>query len=862
MSLTSVFEWVLRSSVMASILVLFILLIKLIVKEKLGAKWNYYVWLLVLIRLLLPVSIESSVSFFNVPGFFQQQNLPIVIENEYAPNQGVNVSEGETNRPVPAPSQEDVPAAQDEVPGDRITSTPSEGTATPDFSLFYLLSVIWFSGLILMAAYLALINAKFWLSIRNSNSSSLILQALLDRCKTEMNIGQDVRLIESDRVKTVTLFGFFKPSLLINPDIAKELTTEQLRLVFMHELAHIKQKDIVINWFAGLAIVMHWFNPVLWYSFFRMRQEREVACDAVAMSHLKPNEHNKYGQVIITLLEKYTQQRRIPGMIAVVGDNSNIKHRIAMINRFKCGANKLSVVTIIIVALLGGLFLTNANGNTAIISQLEEVHENGAVAVTEVRGNSTGNIVNGGLVAYQDGWIYYSNPQDEGRLYKKRTDGSEDTRLSNNSAMDINVVENWVYYNHSLNRNRETRSMGGSVYRVRTDGSEEVRLNDHSSSFVQVVDDWIYYLRFELESGGTVPYKMRLDGSEQTRIIDHNASELNVVDGWAYFIASERASIDDFAESQKWVYRVRTDGSDLTRLVARGSGGIGYLIVDGEWMYSNDFSNTRRTKTDGSNPSYPVGGYGYINVDGDWIYYVDIEDLWMNIYRTQVDDSAHERINDNRAENIFIVEDYVYYLSSGKLLKVEKNAPAQTGLKPREEYDEQEVREEIWQTATAILGEASSRQQDGVPDYNQGPAESGVDGIQYYRHIPFTFISAKLLPQSNRIEQMLDQIAQEYSAFFAELADMPGSDYLIGELQVDLIVYDQRWLYGIYILLDAETLINADWDNPTVEIQDDINGNDTFANWWEKNLSGNVAILQIDVIEENGTAKFIVGSYH
>lgn len=93
-----------------------------------------------------------------------------------------------------------------------------------------------------------------------------------------------------------------RPRLLIPYGIINKLSEEEKRYVFLHELAHLKRKDNLINWIMVLVQALHWFNPIVWYAFYKMREDCEVACDADVLSLLNPAEHKKYGETIINLI--------------------------------------------------------------------------------------------------------------------------------------------------------------------------------------------------------------------------------------------------------------------------------------------------------------------------------------------------------------------------------------------------------------------------------------------------------------------------------------------------------------------------------------------------------------------------------
>ena len=71
------------------------------------------------------------------------------------------------------------------------------------------------------------------------------------------------------------------------------------RYPIMHELTHLKNKDIFINWIITFLSMIYWFNPILLYGFHKMRQDCEFSCDGIAISYLDEGENLQYGNAII-----------------------------------------------------------------------------------------------------------------------------------------------------------------------------------------------------------------------------------------------------------------------------------------------------------------------------------------------------------------------------------------------------------------------------------------------------------------------------------------------------------------------------------------------------------------------------------
>src|SRR5258705_7189729 len=78
--------------------------------------------------------------------------------------------------------------------------------------------------------------------------------------------------------------------------ISERFSARELHHIFLHELAHIKRFDLEVNWLAAILQLVHWFNPVLWFAFARMRADREVATDALALSRAEQTENAPYGE--------------------------------------------------------------------------------------------------------------------------------------------------------------------------------------------------------------------------------------------------------------------------------------------------------------------------------------------------------------------------------------------------------------------------------------------------------------------------------------------------------------------------------------------------------------------------------------
>jgi len=177
-----------------------------------------------------------------------------------------------------------------------------------------------------------------------------------------MNISYRVKLAELEKIKTPLFCGTLSPLILLPANIRSILSLNDLRNIFMHELAHLKRKDVPIAWLAAFLQIIYWPNPLIWCAFFRMRIEREFACDAAALSLLGPEKAHAYGQTIISLLSHSPcNKRRLPVTAGILEARSNLKKRLDMISRFKKPSVLGKLLAMILLLTLAGVSLTEAN---------------------------------------------------------------------------------------------------------------------------------------------------------------------------------------------------------------------------------------------------------------------------------------------------------------------------------------------------------------------------------------------------------------------------------------------------------------------------------------------------------------------
>jgi beta-lactamase regulating signal transducer with metallopeptidase domain len=123
---------------------------------------------------------------------------------------------------------------------------------------------------VVLAVYVGAGNFRlWWLVTRERPLTDQKILDLLEDCKSQMDIRTMLGVVITNKVTSPALFGFLRPRLLLPAGMIETLSLEELRYVFLHELAHLRRRDIYVGWLMSLLQVLHWFNPLVWREFWK-----------------------------------------------------------------------------------------------------------------------------------------------------------------------------------------------------------------------------------------------------------------------------------------------------------------------------------------------------------------------------------------------------------------------------------------------------------------------------------------------------------------------------------------------------------------------------------------------------------------
>ena len=181
-----------------------------------------------------------------------------------------------------------------------------------------------------------------------------------------MGIRRRVALASLTHLGSPAVFGVWRIHLLLPETSLKMLSDQEWRLVFLHEMTHVRNYDTILNAILIAVQFLHWFNPFVWIALQRLRADRELVCDAIVIEHLKIGERLGYAQVLLRLAEAVSDgPRAFPSAVPVVSRASEIKTRVTMIKHHRHSSQTARAATIVCILMLGFLTFTRAREQEA-----------------------------------------------------------------------------------------------------------------------------------------------------------------------------------------------------------------------------------------------------------------------------------------------------------------------------------------------------------------------------------------------------------------------------------------------------------------------------------------------------------------
>lgn len=322
-------QWVSGLSLAGSVLILLLMLLRPLVRERVSKRWQYYIWLLVIVRLLAPVGALAPPAENGGPegGAAPVLSLPGVGTEE---TDGALWSETAAAETAPEP----------------------DAFGTLWTAVRENLWVIWLAGALALLVRKITAYQSFVRCLR-AGWEPVDDPTLLDRAAeigAEVGVKQPVELYVNPLAASPLLLGDRRPRVVLP---TAEMAEEDLRFVLLHELVHCRRRDVWYKWLVQITVCVHWFNPLVHWMGREVERLGELSCDEVVLRRLDGTERRAYGDALLRTVSAGGGYQADSPSPALGTDGKRLKERLDAIMDFGKTDGLSAVLAVLLAAMLG-----------------------------------------------------------------------------------------------------------------------------------------------------------------------------------------------------------------------------------------------------------------------------------------------------------------------------------------------------------------------------------------------------------------------------------------------------------------------------------------------------------------------------
>ena len=325
----------------STVLMAAVILLRQVFKNRISRRLQYGLWLIVLIRLVLPVQLGTS---------------PVSIDQSAPVKQVESVVTGTVREPVAGPSytviynqvaQEYVSAGQNiQIPEiqTQVHTETTQRISAPTFA--EIANTVWLTGAVLMGLWFLFVNLRFGHTLRKFSTEITVAD-----CPTPVKV--------CPRLQSPCLSGFGRPTVYLTENFAAD--PQRLRHILAHELTHLRHGDLLWSAVRSILLCVYWFHPLVWVSAILSKRDCELACDEGALKRLGEDQRIPYGRTLLDTVARTPSPHHLLETATSMNETKKqLKERVNFIVKKPKFYLILTVCVLLIIAVAAACTFTGA----------------------------------------------------------------------------------------------------------------------------------------------------------------------------------------------------------------------------------------------------------------------------------------------------------------------------------------------------------------------------------------------------------------------------------------------------------------------------------------------------------------------
>lgn len=346
----------LSMSVSGGLLILILLLEKRLLKDKVSRQWQYYIWMIVILRLLLPFGPEV-----NMLGKVYQ-----VVDRAVSQEASLFRQPLSSN----IPGGDFTPVIEDNGSVNSLSEDVTTVHPLQDI-VSLLMNHIW---LIWLMVALVLLIRKItiyqgfirYIYVGMVPISDIEILNRLSIAAEQSGIKKPIELCVNPLISSPLLIGFFHPCIVL-PD--EDISEKDFQYIVLHELIHYKRRDMFYKWLVQVTVCLHWFNPLVHFMSREINRACEFSCDEAVLAKIECGSAQDYGNTLLNAMAAVERYKKDFGAVTLSGNKQLLRERLVVIMSFKKRSMRTRLLTgvltlcIVFVAAFVGVYPVNATAN-------------------------------------------------------------------------------------------------------------------------------------------------------------------------------------------------------------------------------------------------------------------------------------------------------------------------------------------------------------------------------------------------------------------------------------------------------------------------------------------------------------------
>lgn len=325
-----------------SLLILTLIVCKPFFKNKISRRWQYYIWLIVIARLLLPFTPETNLTKIVFDSVNNTVDTSVFFTSQS--DSFKNLTSSSNNK---AESQVSIENKVSIYTIHKILALIQKNI----WLIWLMIAVILFIRK--MTIYQSFMH--YIKSVQTPISDTELLDTLAT-IKNQLGIKKVVELCVNPFISSPMLIGFFHPYIVL-PD--KNISNIDFRYTMLHELAHYRNYDMFYKWLVQITVCLHWFNPIVYLMANEINNACELSCDEAVISKLDYRGKQEYGKTLLNAMRNAGRYKEAVTCVTLSKNKKLLKERLDSIMKFK-RKSKITVIAAFILTILFSMCATVA----------------------------------------------------------------------------------------------------------------------------------------------------------------------------------------------------------------------------------------------------------------------------------------------------------------------------------------------------------------------------------------------------------------------------------------------------------------------------------------------------------------------